>query len=705
MSLEKNLHKVLIKQDLKQPEPTINTQKARGVFFLEKAVNNLEDLNIVPNKHWLFSAGTEFSENDFSFPVFVRPCPLVPRHGFVDSLVVKNATELNTVSKKTFDVEPEGELLVATPIDCNISGIVCGNSITYGPGNDGATSGKGCGHFYIDQDVISKKIALDSSLIAEGEVPFYEVVFDKNTPDSTILVQARSAPGTNGFKDYIPEQIVVQNIIKAEGDLLEWEDLLKKVDPKTTVVNHFGGSLASHYAIHALLNKITILTTREPVAGETLEKIVIDETYTEQDKNIFIEAFRNGFNSTRYILDSEQSYQELKEYCILALATLHNYSTIKFNKDYLLLGNVLGIFCKTAFAVSIGESRYCSELKNIVTLPGNRAHCYGEIKTLSNQAFLDKLTYAYFSFKKLHYSGGYGGPAWFTCTDKIVDIYNLCLNGEVNHAVKEFNEVIHLNHNGGFYLNKIIDKSYFDEAAKNPSEFTIKNLHKILMILKKVHDFIKLKKEYDEIKILNKKEILNCSTLPKLKSLITGIEEKETVKVEKTVEFNPKPSTQNAYSFNDFSKSINSTVSVAKEVLINSSTISVKAKNKYLLLKPNSNAWKKEYVYAIKQSSIGNGIELEGDYIFHNIPYYWELVDNNQQEVFKVSKEKLNKLTTDSCFKLESDFQEKSISIPSIPKEINNLSDKDLKDLFSLVDNLFVQWQTKQGVGNKNASI
>lgn len=731
MNLSKLIkQKVIVTPKEKEKTIIINSQKANGVFFLEKAINSLEDLNIIPNKHWLFNAGTLFEENDFIWPVFARPCPIVPRHGFVDSVVCNSASELNEVSKKTFEVEPEGEILIATPINCKISGIICGNSITYGPNNDGATSGKACGHFYISEDIISKKINLDSQLIHEGEVPFYEVVFNPADTEKTILVQARSAPGTNGFKDYIPKEITIKNIIKAEGDLLEWEDLLKKVDNTNTIIDHVGGSLASHYAIHALINKVSIFTTYLPEIGQTIQPIAIDETYTEKDKNTFIEAFQNGFNSPKHIFQTNNSFQELRDYSILALATLHNYSIIKFNKDYTLLGNVLGLFCKTAFAVSIGESRYCGDLKGVITLPGGRAACYNEMKTLSNNKFLNHLKTAYYSFKKCYYSGGYGGPAWFTCTDKIVDIYNFALQGNVDEAVSNFNDVIHLNHNGGFYLNKIISKDYFDDAAKNPSEFTIKNLHKILNILKTIHDFINSKLPYDKIESIDKEKILNFSSPKSLFNFLKDgqeeiIQENKQVKDFKSSFVSPPDTETSSISTTLNSSKIMAAFSLSKEIIVTKNANGTG--NDGLFIKPLHKSWPSDKAIFINKHNLKNYPDIKDNEIImlYNVPYYWSKTNYYYSQNSFFSKEFLKKFLTSKflvdCYKFNlEEFQltkpvivssindisniiakeNKAKNTTSISDEINQMSSENLNNLFNTITKLHDQW--KASVVEKN---
>ncbi len=138
------------------------TQKARGIVLLhEKKARVLKNLGWKVPRHLPFASGTQFSASSFNFPVFGRPCPTVPRHGFVDSIVCKDSDALNALSSETYDVEEGAEILVTKPVDCSFNAIATGGVITIGGGNDGATSGKGVRYFYIADDPIGNAIQIE----------------------------------------------------------------------------------------------------------------------------------------------------------------------------------------------------------------------------------------------------------------------------------------------------------------------------------------------------------------------------------------------------------------------------------------------------------------------------------------------------------------------------------------------------------------
>lgn len=483
------------------------TQKARGILFLQNDASasiGVSDVNMLINKHIAFKSGTMFTESSFNYPVFARPCPTVPRHGFVDSIVCKNSNELNSVSLETNKVEPDAEILVTKPINSFYNAIVTGGVITFGDGNDGATSGKNVKYFYLNEDPIGPAINLDQSVLLEGEVPFYEIVMGENNVNhgatSPYLVQVRSAPGMPASKNFIPKEIKVEKIIKAEGDLIEWEKKVQNIDSSNTIIDHEGGSLASHFSIHAVVNNIAIFTENVPSIGDTVfpnsESSDITDEHRQKFKNAFFHAFSCAGNllkagSLKYLSSSVMS-----NIVKLGLSSIHNYAAINKHKDYELLGHVMGLFVKSIFSVSMGECRYAASkvnsipkiYKDITNHGKSRSFCYKSMLENDVTKSIYDIHRAFFVFDSLEWNGSYGGEKWANCTRSAIDLYNSCVEGDIVSIVQKFNTVIHESHNGGPYLNKIIDIYDFDMAAKNPSLYAIQNLSNIVDILSFVNN-------------------------------------------------------------------------------------------------------------------------------------------------------------------------------------------------------------------------
>lgn len=485
------------------------TQKAKGVFFLQDKIKSIQGnfYNWNVPKHLLFRAGISFSDSSFNFPVFARPCPVNPRHGFVDSTLCNNAEELNQVSAATYAAESDAEILVTKPVDSYYNAIINGQVITFARGNDGATGGKGCNYFYISEDPLSEMLGLNNrKVIAEDEIPFYEFVFgDGISSNITNLVQVRSAPKTPRVKDFVPDTVEVKTILKAEGDLLDWESLLKTVDPKTTIVDHTNGSLSSHYAIHAIVNKVPIFTTYLPELGSVVPPTVEDVSITDLDKQKFLRSFSAGFSSTEYLIKNikynQQSIDQIMGGIIrVALSTLHNFSVVSLSKDYELLGMVLGLFCRSTFAVSFGETRY-NRKRAAANLyytsyyskvpEGGRNVCYNHMMNLGVDEAQATMAKVYHIFDRMKWDSSYGGKKWASCTRSAVELFNACVSLDIQKVVELFNRVINENHNGGKYLNKVVSYSDFDEAAKSPSVYPLRHFHTIVDILTTAWDYSK----------------------------------------------------------------------------------------------------------------------------------------------------------------------------------------------------------------------
>ena len=502
------------------------TQKAKGIFFLQNKGKNIKSHFYQWNvpKHILFKAGTTFNDSSFNFPVFARPCPLNPRHGFVDSTICLNSEELNKVSALTLQAESDAEILVTKPVDAAYNAIINGGVITFAAGNDGATAGKGVNYFYISSDPLSDLLELsEKKVIAENETPFYEFVFEKNPYNPVNLVQVRSAPKTPRVKDFVPAPVVVKNILKAEGDLLEWEALLKTVDPTTTIIDHTDGSLSSHYAIHAIVNNIPIFTTYLPPVGSTVQPTVENTEVNEADVMAFRRAFAAGFNCGKSVL-SDSEYQGYNHNALmgnvirLGLTTLHNYSSFSFSKDYGAFGMIMGLFCRAAFAISMGETRYnrkrINEKYNGTSFAkyytemssSGRGDCYSYMYNLSSVEAQKAIYTVYHIFDRMKWDSSYGGKKWAACTKSAVELFNAAISGDIKKVVELLNVVINENHNGGRYLNKVIGQHEFDEAATDASMFALKNIHNIVDIL---HNAWQYYRANDTVNMLNEFTTVN----------------------------------------------------------------------------------------------------------------------------------------------------------------------------------------------------
>jgi hypothetical protein len=202
-------------------------------------------------------------------PAFGRPCPLVPRHGFVDSRVVHNQPDVDRLIAETIAVEPDAEIMFGPVLEGKWSAVVNNAGVSIGVGHDGATGGKGS--LLIPAPIDPRELAnvIDPSQI--NDAPFYEVVGHKNMAE---LVQMRDGPAMPATADFIPGPVRVGRVMIPHDDLLRWETEIKEASSDTVIWAH-GSTLASHAAVHAIARGLAVVTSeRKPVVGEMLEPTV-----------------------------------------------------------------------------------------------------------------------------------------------------------------------------------------------------------------------------------------------------------------------------------------------------------------------------------------------------------------------------------------------------------------------------------------------
>ena len=200
---------------------TPRTQKAKGVFALAR-----HGLSRMP---FLISKDADFDDLDNGIwhpKTFARPCPMRPRHGFVESRIVATKEECRAVWEETKAADPRGELLLMPYINAAQSAVVTPAAVVIGKGHDGATSGAaGCitlplAHLNLEQFDLESLGVLDT--------PYFESVRNSEYGKQISIVQIRDGarpPETLG--NFIPRDVTVTNVLTAGGDLLEWERLIK----------------------------------------------------------------------------------------------------------------------------------------------------------------------------------------------------------------------------------------------------------------------------------------------------------------------------------------------------------------------------------------------------------------------------------------------------------------------------------------------
>jgi len=248
----------------------LRTQKARGVV----AATSLSQYSAIPR--WLAIAPIQSvlpqcygDMSTYNYPLFARPCPRRPRHGFVESRIVNNREELLGVVAETMAADRLGEVMLMAPLTGRASAVVTDSGVVWGMGNAGVTGGKGKQVMLPvppkkqDQGITDHLKRAHRNFGAEMHGSVYiEVVEDDGNPT---IVQMRDGPAEVAIGgNYVPEKdYIVQNVIvptfEEQENLLLWEKRVAGA-PKGTAIVIRNSSLTSHCAVHGLANKFAVLT-------------------------------------------------------------------------------------------------------------------------------------------------------------------------------------------------------------------------------------------------------------------------------------------------------------------------------------------------------------------------------------------------------------------------------------------------------------
>jgi len=451
--------------------PVARTQKARGLLKLREEhaaniyggytpqfalVQNEADLDRLIHS-WLAACDAETS----TMQMFCRPCPVRPRHGFVDSGPVNNPAEMRALWKEAQANDPQAEMLVMAPVAASCSAIYTPTSISFGPGNDGATAGSDSQilfHGPPSNDLYLERM-VDGKGIAEGEVPYVEVVYDES--GKAHVVQVRSGPAISAEPDYIPHVVYPDNIVQPSGeDLIEWEQMAADWE-EGTVIYHPGGNRASHYAIHCVNNNIPYITTFEPVMGRRLEP-------TEERAPIDTEQFYKG------IMSGTSLNIKFEDAVKLMLFGLHTSAMNSTPFSWKIAGMAAMQCLRLGSAACLGEYRHHQRGKRLAR------------RQIFENAFSDffghqkRMVTAYRSFNFTRWRSGYGGPKWAECSHQnmflwmeILEFMKEPTEERAKHTLDAFNRAVNVAHNGGWLFNKFANGTMMDEAAEGRPHFFV----------------------------------------------------------------------------------------------------------------------------------------------------------------------------------------------------------------------------------------
>ncbi len=452
------------------------TQKAMGVMY------GLEDLFqyhlrkeyfgltrfVKRAKHSLIGREEDIQWNG-KLPCFARPCPKKPRHGFVESKVVKSNDELLKMWKEARKIDPAAEIVLGpySPSVKYNAVYVNSGSLSIGKGNDGATGGKDAISFPVAPHKFKDSFIKKSGLLKKDAV-YLESIYrpDIDYDRKWLLTQARGGPKLNAVSsDFIPKKMKVKKIVEPHDDLVRWEKEVSKFKPGT-VVYGAGHTLASHAAIHCVLNKVPFVTSERPEIGS-----ILTPKGNEEVKLGRLD-FRRGVRAAVNICKMFK-YEDLLRYFYYSLSVIHNWAYLKQSPHAAwLLGTAATVYCK------VGTALVCGEFRHKHKSDQSRETVYKK-SMRDGMESQKKLPDILEDFYDGYWTSGFGGMPWATCAwymyalwSEITKTFNkntATLNDkEIIGVMGLMNRATNAAHNNGWWFNKFACKDDMDFVARHP---------------------------------------------------------------------------------------------------------------------------------------------------------------------------------------------------------------------------------------------
>lgn len=437
------------------------TQKVRGIRYLSITclfgVSKIDSRKILDLTCPLVMEQAKVWMDQAPLGLFARPCPMRPRHGFVDSRVVENLDQLVGLIEETRAADPKGEIMLLPFIPSEWNGLWTPGLFTMGGGHDGATAG--------GADTVRLPLATTYPLsmfantqigIADGEVPYVELVMSSQV-HHVYVTQVRSGPAvTSTTRDWIPKSVTVTKVIPFDpsASLVEWERILTEAakEPEGVVVYHPTGSITDHGSVHARQRGIPTVTF-EVTPGQVLEAT---PTSPPPDP---LAVLRGIAWSDRMPIGQG----DLADIVKMILIGMHHSSAMGGDGG-IWVGLAAGMMIRLGSMALRGEARHERSVKR----KGARETVYLKHinRSLSyHRAGIGRLVnvfrYGDFGHGMICGSGGTGGMKWAGCAAGLVPIFNAIRElardqspEAVSHLILGLNRAVNQAHNNGWWLNK-----------------------------------------------------------------------------------------------------------------------------------------------------------------------------------------------------------------------------------------------------------
>ena len=474
-----------------------HTQKARGIHALTSSQKTESFVTMTPPSRfrtylisskfplgqfnyncltlepWLIKHGVS---NLCSFVVMARPCPSVPRHGFVESRVVTTPEELKQVIIETRKADPRGEVILMPYIEAQSSAVVTDSSVTIGKSNNGATAGKQSFTIPCVSNIAKLTELMGKISVKNGQGYYRDISIDKYTGLNpkynrhpyieTVedqIVQLRYGPKVDGLKKThspignLTVRYVWEPSESTQEDFEEFESCLNELYRQwgcSCVLYLPHGSLSCHTAVQAIVKGICVVTgdTKKPKVGAYYnfgDYSSYHSSYTtEQYRYLLEKGLTTGATLT---LDRNDKASILWAVSIIQGLAAMPMSEFKIAAVFA----ASGILLRYGLAACFGEHRHFS--RNGPTMNGSipvapvddlymdtcgyqnfhnhirrtftrsiiqeKALTFNLMSYQTAQIALANLVGTKYDFENHHWIAGYGGKAWVKCCETLERLF------------------------------------------------------------------------------------------------------------------------------------------------------------------------------------------------------------------------------------------------------------------------------------------
>jgi hypothetical protein len=396
---------------------------------------------------------------------FARPCPPEAVHGYLESRPIKNFSDLLRLCKRVFAYDPRAEVLLMPLIEAKWNAILTPSNYTIGPGRDGATSGRDAEVLPMVRvepgkwDDYAGQVIQQSRIDLSQHDPFVEYVFEHSSSPQIVQMRAGNKQVAVG-PDFVPQAMVVERVVEATGDLIQFAALLDELKGLDgVVVAHAGGALTSHYGVHATSRNIAILTTGTPEVGEQLEATPDLPAYDHQ-------ALIRGMDVGMALRQEDWKHGQIFHPMLMSgLFGLHHAVALRGPASF-YVGLAAACLVRLGTLAAAGEDRHKLALKGKET--GSRDALYRQ--GLKTPWYLRRQLPVFMQhFCTLNWIGGVGGLNWAFCTRATIRLDHAMVSmaqepsdQHREELISYMNELVNLSHNNGWWLNKFGPHEWFD---------------------------------------------------------------------------------------------------------------------------------------------------------------------------------------------------------------------------------------------------